>query len=105
MLAEFRQQKKEVNIAVPKSKRGESKLMYYYYSLRLTDAITMFLMKDFGMKMHTKDIQTATYNAKMSKEDTTAFKNICGRYGIDVVVNYPNWLMDNFRNMILADLD
>jgi hypothetical protein len=43
-------------MVVPKSKRGESKLMYYYYSLRLTDAITMFLMKDFGMKMHTKDI-------------------------------------------------
>ena len=88
-------------MSVPKGKRGESYMEFFYNAYKMNDAITFFLLKDFGTKSHVRDLKTFTYNAKMEAEDTESFKKLCLKYDIDVESSYPLYLLEFYRNSIL----
>lgn len=89
---------------VPVSKRTQSPVEFYNYGIKLHDAILMILLKDFGSKTITRDLNAFAYKAKFSDEDKKAFNGICNKYGINVSVDYPLWLLEYYRDSILNTL-
>lgn len=89
------------NMSVPVGKRGESKLDFFYNAYHLTDDITRFLIKDFGVKNISRDLKAFTRKAKMDNEDKETFSALCLKYNIDVEADYPIWLIDYYRTWIL----
>lgn len=88
-------------MSVPVGKRGKSNLDFFYDAYHLTDDITRFLIKDFGVKNISRDLRCFTFKAKMSEEDRENFSALCQRYSIDVEADYPAWLIDYYRTWIL----
>lgn len=89
-------------MTVPKSQRGQSRMEFFYRALKLNDAITQVLLRDFGIKRTLRELKTFTYCAKMEPKDQEAFIDLCGKYGIDTEARYPLWLVEYYRDWILA---
>lgn len=92
-------------MSVPKGKRGLSRTEFYRKAYVLNDALTRLLIKDFGIKSITRDLNTFTRNAKMNQEDRTQFQTLCEKYHIDVESEYPLWLIEHYRSSIINSLD
>lgn len=90
--------------SVPLSKRSKSKVEFFNQAYRISENITNLLLKDFGIKKHSKDLKTFSYKAKMSEEDRENFINLCNKYHIDVEADYPLWLIEYYRDWILSSL-
>lgn len=88
-------------MSVPKGKRNLSTLEFFHRAYRLNDDLTRLLLRDFGVKRVSKDLRSFTYAAKMTGEDRNQYMAICQRYGIDVEIEYPMWLVEYYRNWIL----
>jgi hypothetical protein len=91
-------------MSVPKNKRSVSKTEFFEKIYKMTDAITQFVIKDFGIKRVTRDLRAFAFQAKMTPTDRATFKELCSRYNIDVEAEYPLWLLDYYREHILRIL-
>lgn len=89
-------------MTVPVSRRNKSKVEFFNQAYRLSEDITELLLRDFGIKKTSKDLRAFSYKAKMAEEDKESFMNLCNKYGIDVEVEYPLWLLEYYRDWILS---
>lgn len=88
-------------MSVPAGKRGKSSTEFFHSAYKLNDSITQLLIRDFGVRSISRDLKTFTHCAKMSKEDRENFSSICDKYHIDVEAEYPLWVIEHYRNVIL----
>lgn len=63
-------------MSVPVSKRGKSKTEFFHSAYKLNDEITQLLLRDFGLKTISRDLNAFTYRAKMSEEDRQIFMDM-----------------------------
>ena len=92
-------------MSVPLSEQTLSKKEYYEQALKLEDAITQLLIRDFGLKTIAKDLNVFTHKAKMDPIDESIFKKLCEIYHLNVEAAYPLWLIDHYRGRILRILE
>lgn len=91
-------------MSVPAGKRSKSGAEFFVYANELYDALTILLIRDFGIKTISKDLKAFTHSAKMTKEDKEIFGDLCGKYHINLEVSYPLWLIDYYREKMLEIL-
>lgn len=91
-------------MSVPVNKRGESSVKFLDLADKIRNTITMLLIKDFGVKTISKDLKSFTHSAKMTREDKETFMSICEKYHIDVEAEYPLWVIEYFRSLVLEIL-
>ena len=89
----------------PKGKRGMTSTEFYAAAQRLNAEITNLLLRDFGAKPSCRDLWSFCHNAKMSSEDKLAYTQLCEKYHIDVEASYPLWLIEHYREHMLATMD
>lgn len=89
----------------PKGKRGITSTEFYDAAQRLNAEITNLLLRDFGAKPSCRDLWSFCHNAKMSSEDKLAYTQLCEKYHIDVEASYPLWLIEHYREHMLATMD
>ncbi len=92
-------------MSVPASKRGKSKTEFFHSAYKLNDEITQLLLRDFGLKTISRDLNAFTYKSKMSEEDRQTFTDLSNKYHINVESAYPYWLIDYYRHCILHILE
>lgn len=91
-------------MSVPAWKRSKSGAEFFVYANELYDALTILLIRDFGIKTISRDLKAFAHSAKMTKEDKEIFGDLCGKYHIDLEVSYPLWLIDYYREKMLEIL-
>ncbi len=91
-------------MSVPKGKRGVSKFEFFHNALKMNKLITLLLVRDFGVKSISKDLKVFTRSAKMNEETSKTFEEICDEYHIGVEAEYPQWLIEYYRNWVLKAL-
>lgn len=89
-------------MTVPKYKRSASAVEFFHYAYTLNDRITTLLIKDFGIKRTSRDLKAFTYTAKMDGKDRAEFLELCTKYGVNVEASYPLWIVEYYRDWILA---
>ena len=92
-------------MSVPVGKRTESRIEFLHLMFKLQQQITLFLIRDFGVKPINRKLKSFTHSARMSKEDMTAYTALCEKYHIDVESEWPLWLIEYYREKILKILD
>ena len=92
-------------MSVVAGKRGASSTEFFKQAYRLYDEITQLLIRDFGVKTRTRDLGTFIHAAKMTQEDREKFTELCVRYAVDTETQYPYWLIERYRTVILRILD
>ena len=92
-------------MSVPVNKRGKSGVEFLHTMFKLQREITLLFIRDFGVKPISRDLKTFTHSAKMSQEDREVFTGLCSKYHIDVESQWPLWLIEHYREKILAILD
>lgn len=88
-------------MSVPEGKRSVSPVEYLHLAYKLNREVTMLLIRDFGVKSISRDLKTFTHAAKMSVDDRSTFEALCKKYHIDVEADYPLWLIEHYRNVVL----
>lgn len=91
-------------MAVPASKRKEADSLFYTNYYKLYDNITKFLLQNFGTKP-LKDKKVFTNRCKMDEEDKELFLEMSEKYNFQIESNYPEWVLEHFRNSIMECLD
>ena len=92
-------------MSVPESKRSKSKTEFFHSAYKLNDEITDLLLRDFGLKTISRDLNAFTYRAKMEQADREKFADLCSKYRVNVESAYPYWLIDYYRNCMLHVLE
>lgn len=88
-------------MSVPKGRRNLSGLEFYRNAILLRKEISLFLLRDFGIK---DKVRKVTYPSKdMSEEDSKLFDDLVEKYGItNEIDKYPEWIVDELRRSIMG---
>ena len=94
-------------MAVPVSRRTESKVKFFDNFYKMYDCLMYFVMKDFGIKRIVRNQQALLYtdSAKMEKEDYAQFTNLCSKYNINYEEEYPLWVLEQYRILLFNILN
>ena len=83
--------------------RSLSKLEVFNNAVDLRKKITLFLLKDFGLKEKIRETSIMTKN--MTEEDKKLFMSIVDKYNCTYVLDeYPQWLVNKSRTIIYNEL-
>lgn len=91
-------------MSVPASQRKEAETKFYVHAYNMYDEIMKFLMKDFGTK-RVKDYKMFLNRLKVTKEDKAMFDELSRKYGFEVEMCYPAWVLEEFRKTIFEALN
>ena len=88
-------------MAVPKSKRGESKFEVLIHAIKLRREVTLLLLRDFGIKRKIRDYKIT---AEFSESDEKVFNELAEKYDFKHTLTaiYPEWLINHFRGNVMT---
>ena len=93
-------------MSVIKSLRSLSRLEYYKQAIKLRKDVTLWCMRDFGIKRNTRSVRQVIKN--ISSEDQEIIDNIFAKYGrgrnTSYQSEYPSWIIVNEKNVIIKIL-
>lgn len=91
-------------MSVPKSQRAISEYEFYRNALRIREKVSEWLLRDFGIKPHVRDLSLLQKKQRMSDEDKKQLEEIFSRYNIgeQICENYPAWWIAERRRTIDA---
>lgn len=69
-------------MSVPKGKRSTSALQFYITAIDLRRELTLFLLRDFGIKDKVRTVENYARMKHMSEQDTGDFLNIVHKYNM-----------------------
>lgn len=89
------------------TKRNLSDLEFYHNALVLEKELTLFFLKDFGIKDKVRELKYFCDIKKLSADDKDMFLKIVEKYNMDerVIEAYPIWLIEHYRKSMLRDLN
>ncbi len=89
-------------MSVPKSKRNVSEFEFYNTAVRLREHLTLWLLRDFGVKTRPRDVAFVEKRARMNAEDKAALEDILERNGLgeSICDTYPQWWISERRKRI-----
>lgn len=91
-------------MSVVVSERKESKYQFYKNAISLRESIIFLLLRDFGVKARMRTIDF--YKTKMEESDAKLFESLMAKYEIQKVPEeYPNWLIEKFRDTVYRLLE
>lgn len=93
-------------MSVPKGERGLSGMEFYHTALALRREIISLLLRDFGLKKKERSIDLIAKMYGIDSTDEQTLKSIITKYRMDssVIDEYPEWLINEFRDTILSIL-
>ena len=96
-------------MTVPKSKRSVSEFEFYNTAVRLREHLTLWLLRDFGVKTRPRDVSFIEKRTRMSAEDKLTLEDILERNGLgeSICDTYPQWWISERRrriDLICADI-
>lgn len=90
---------------VLKRNRNESKLNALYKALKLRDAMTKLLLRDFNTKPKVRSVESIAKKYGMSMKDSEQYCGLCNKYNVkQILEEYPYWMIAEFRENILRCL-
>ena len=96
-------------MTVPLSKRSISDYEFYNTALGLRDKITKWLLRDFGVKPHDRNLDDIGRRFRMNEDDKKVLSDLLSKYGMgqQICETYPEWWINERRgtiDKICADL-
>lgn len=94
-------------MSVPKNKRTLSDYQFYQNALKLREEITLFLLKDFGIKSKVRNLEFLVKSYNLTYGDISTLEEIYNKYGMNgnILDSYPQWFVNSRRKKILDILD
>ena len=103
MISKFR--KRVVRLAVLKNKRKVSRLEFLHQAYQIRRKFTDLLLRDFGTRAKVRNSRLYTRINGFAPEDQERFLEILDKYQVSTIIDeYPEWLISNFRNIILHEV-
>lgn len=89
-------------MSVPEPDRNPSKVEFLNNFHKLRKEVNILMMRDFGIKARTYDVELISDIYELSDEDKVSFKGISGKYGIENfnVNKYPLWRIEAWQKEI-----
>lgn len=88
-------------MAVPKSKRRNSKPEFFHFAYKMITELTKFLLNDFGITDRNNDFMLFCRKCKISEEDMKELATLTEKYRFSVKISYSEFVIDYYRNKIL----
>lgn len=94
-------------MSVPTRNRSESEIDYHYDAVMVDQSLIQLALRNFGVKDKVRSVDFYTKINKLSKDDAEKFKDIIDRnnLGSKISEEYPQWIIDYFRNKLLQTSD
>lgn len=90
---------------VKTSEKTPSDTDFFYRFEQMNDALTDYIIRDFGVKKKSNDLNVFLNNANMNTNESAVFQYLCETYNIQVESNAPLYLIERYRNQALDCLD
>ncbi|MCH3961249.1 MAG: hypothetical protein LKF53_02670 [Solobacterium sp.] len=84
-----------------------SKLEFFHNAYQLRKAITVLLLKDFGIRDKVRNIRAYVAVNKFDASDREEFLRLCDKYNVNdsVLEAYPTWLLNHFRTILIDQMN
>lgn len=89
-------------MSVPLSKRSISEFEFYANAIRIRQRITEWLLRDFGIKPQTRNLENIAKRFRMNDSDRTVLADLLNKYGMgqQICETYPEWWVQERRRTI-----